>query len=149
MRLQPLVAIGTALLLSAGSILADDAKDQEGLQGTWEVTAMFANGKPEGADKIEGTTLVFKGNKITLNASGGKVKRSFTFKLGSAKKPKAIDALAQDGAAEGKTILGIYEIKGDTFTWCMSREPDGKRPTELAPKEGDKAMILMAKRAKP
>ena len=148
MRLHFLSAVGVALLLTGAPVPADEKKDHDELQGTWEVTAVFDDGKPE-ADKAEGTSLVIKGDKITLVASEGKVKRNFTFKLGPDKNPKAIDAVAQDGAAEGKTIPGIYEIKGDTLTWCMSRAPDGKRPTELAPKAGDNAMILTAKRAKP
>jgi uncharacterized protein (TIGR03067 family) len=148
MRLHFLSVIAVALLWTRAPVLAEEKKDQDEPQGTWEVTALFADGKPE-ADKAKGTILVIKGEKITLVASEGKIKRNFTFTLDSAKKPKAIDAVAQDGAAAGKTILGIYEVKGGALTWCMSGEPDGKRPTELAPKEGDKALILTAKRAKP
>ena len=142
MRLHCLAVFAAALLLSAAPIVADDKKDQDEVQGTWEVTTMFNNGKPE-PGTVKGATLVIKGDKITMGM------RNLTFKLDAAKKPKAIDAVAKDGAAEGKTILGIYEVKGDTLTLCMANEPDGKRPTELAPKEGDKAVIFTAKRAKP
>ena len=148
MRLPSRWVFVVALLVAVHPVLADDRKDQDELQGTWEATAMIADGKPY-ADKGKGTTLAIMGNKITLVASEGKVKRNFTFTLNSSKTPKTIDAVAQDGAAEGKTIRGIYEIKKDTLTWCMSRETDGKRPTDLAPKLGDNTMILKAKRVKP
>jgi uncharacterized protein (TIGR03067 family) len=81
------------------------------------------------------------------DAKAGK-DRNFTFKLDSTKNPKAIDVIALDGGPKGKTILGIYQIKEDTLTCSMSHEPDGKRPTTFEPKEGDKAMILTAKRVK-
>jgi uncharacterized protein (TIGR03067 family) len=148
MRAYILAVFAAALLLSAAPVLADDKKDLNELQGTWEVTAMFADGKPE-TDKAKGTTFVIKGDKITLVASEGQDKRSYTIKLDSAKKPKGIDALAPDGAVDGMTLLGIYEIKGDTLTWCVPIEPGGKRPAKVAPKEGDQAMILTAKRVKP
>jgi len=149
MRLRLLVVFVAALVLSASPSVADDKKDQDALQGTWEVTAMVTDGKAEGADKIKGATIVIKGDKITLSAAEGKLKRSFTFKLDSSKKPKAIDAVLQDSPLEGKTAKGIYEIKGETLTWCMPQDVDGKRPTELRPKEGDKALIFTAKRVKP
>jgi uncharacterized protein (TIGR03067 family) len=107
MRLHILAVFAAALLLSAVPVLADDKKDLNELQGTWEVTAMFADGKAE-ADKEKGTTLFIKGDKITLVRSEGKVKRNFTFKLDSAKNPKAIDALTHDGVVEGMTLPGSF-----------------------------------------
>jgi uncharacterized protein (TIGR03067 family) len=148
MRLHILAVFAAALLLSAVPVLADDKKDLNELQGTWEVTAMFADGKPETDESKKGITLVIKAEKITLVASEGQDKRSYTIKLDSAKKPKGIE-LAPDGAVDGMTLLGIYEVKGETLTWCVPIEPGGKLPAKLTPKEGDQAMILTAKRVKP
>ena len=137
-----------ALLLGAGFAGAGDKKAQDEFQGRWKVTSSYADGT-EVKGHI-GALLVIKGDKITLAFPDAKrgAERNFKIKLDSAKNPKAIDALALDGGPKGQTFLGIYKVKGDTLTWGMSNEPDGKRPTSLEPKQGDKAVILTAERVK-
>ena len=135
-----------ALLFAVGFVGAGDKKAQDELQGKWKVTSMYGNGTEA---KGKGATLVIKGDKISLvpDAKPGK-ERNFKITLDPTKSPKAIDALALDGGPEGQTILGIYQLKGDTLIWSMSTEAGGKRPTSLEPKQGDKAMILTAERVK-
>lgn len=148
MRVVYSVSLLVALLFGAGFGGAGDKKAQDELQGKWKVTSMYGNGTEAQAGK--GATLVIKGDKISLappDAKSGK-ERNFKVTLDPTKSPKTIDAMALDGGPEGQTILGIYQLKGDTLIWSMSKEPGGKRPTSLEPKQGDKAMILTAERVK-
>ena len=113
------------------------------LQGKWLVTAASTNGKPAAANMIQGMTFLIEGNRMTV-ARAMVPPSIYTFKLDSATKPKALDLDFGRG-----TFPGIYEVKGDTLTWCRSIKVGGERPKELTPKPNDGAEILTAKRAKP
>ena len=50
------------------------------------------------------------------------------FTIDSTKKPKEIDILDESGLKNGQTKLGIFELDGDTYRYCLA--PAGKpRPT--------------------
>ena len=51
---------------------------------------------------------------------------------------------------KGKTGHGLYSLEGDVLKICLPMSPDtDERPTELATKEGGKALLLTLKREKP
>ena len=52
------------------------------------------------------------------------------FTLDPTKKVKTIDYTIAEGANEGKTQLGIYELDGDTLKFCYA-QPGKDRPTEF------------------
>ena len=53
-----------------------------------------------------------------------------------------------EGPGKGKTMLGIYELTGDTYKVCFAL-PGGERPKEFASKPGSKTMLIVMKREKP
>ena len=50
--------------------------------------------------------------------------------------PEAIDYVLLEGPNKGKTLLGIYELTGDTLKSCFAA-PGKDRPTDFATKAGD------------
>ena len=55
------------------------------------------------------------------------------------------DIKSEEGAKQGKTILAIVEIDGDSMKACYDME--GKsRPTEFATKEGTSHVLMLYKR---
>ena len=74
-------------------------------------------------------------------------KKTAKVKLDATKTPAHIDILPQEGGDKGKTVKGIYELKGDTLRLCFGR-PDEDRPTAFASKEGDKTFLVEFKREK-
>jgi uncharacterized protein (TIGR03067 family) len=69
-------------------------------------------------------------------------------RIDSTKIPKEIDILDETGMKNGQTKLGIYELDGDTYTYCLA--PPGKpRPTEFSSKEGSGYSLGVSKREKP
>jgi uncharacterized protein (TIGR03067 family) len=65
-----------------------------------------------------------------------------------AKKPKTIDITFTEGPEKGKTIVGIYELEGDTYKVCIN--VNGKeRPKEFAAKAGSGHGLEVLKREKP
>jgi uncharacterized protein (TIGR03067 family) len=133
-----LAAIGAAL-----NVAAQDAKgDLEKIQGQWSVTAMERDEKPAPAQAIEGLTITFTEDKMTLARAKGKA-REYTFKLNPAKSPKAIDFVPLDGKSKGFTIYGIYAFDGKDLKLCMPNADGTERPTEFKTKK-DSDLILMS-----
>jgi uncharacterized protein (TIGR03067 family) len=127
-----LVAAVAALLVAAGQ--NDDAVKREvkALQGKWV------------ADDGKGT-LTFEGDKFTIDPTkGGTIKG--TFKVDPTKKPKTIDFTITGGDKkfDGKTSLGIYELKDGKLKWCGGEPGKEDRPTEFnAEVDGKRRYLLM------
>lgn len=122
-----------ALLLTAGATAQDKADDQKKLDGAWVLTSGENDGKAVAAEALKTGRLVFDGDKHVVTVGGAVYKG--TQKLDPAAKPKAIDITDTEGPFKGKTILGIYDVTGDTFKICY--DPSGKaRPKEFTGKAG-------------
>jgi len=54
---------------------------------------------------------------------------SGVFKIDSTKKPKEIDIMDESGVKNDKTKLGIYELNGETYKYCLAPagKPQGNR----------------------
>ena len=92
------------------------------------------------------TKLAYDGHKWMVKV-GDKTVASGITKLDSTKTPKEIDILDESGVRNEKAKLGIYEIDGDTYRFCLA--PAGKpRPTEFASKEGSGHSLGVSKREK-
>jgi uncharacterized protein (TIGR03067 family) len=61
-------------------------------------------------------------------------------------RPRAIDLIVLEGK-EMKTLLGIYELDGDTLKICLS-EQSKVRPTEFKPDKDTKTGVVILKREK-
>src|SRR2546430_12702681 len=104
------------------------AKDLELLKGTWNIDTMEWRGKSLPKELMNGYKFVFAGNKLTwdgaigMQSVMGKVtpidgKFSCDFKIEPGKEPKKIDVTLHLMKGD-RTVLGIYEIKGDTLKVC-------------------------------
>jgi uncharacterized protein (TIGR03067 family) len=104
--------------------------------------------------------FVFDGNKLTWNAAIGAMSRAgkvtardgtfpCDFKLDPAKEPKQIDiTLHLEKGKKDATLLGIYEVKGDTLKVCYFGSKSGKRPTEFSTGDDLTAGLIVLTRAK-
>jgi len=126
--------------------------DRDKLQGTWLTVSLVNDGKTLVDEKTppkDGPTtkLAYDGNKWMVRV-GDKTVASGTFRIDPKKTPKEIDILDESGMNDDKTTLGIYELDGDTYRYCLA--PAGKpRPTEFASKEGSGHSLGVSQRQKP
>ena len=143
------------LILTTGALMAADDPskgDLDKLRGTWVTVSLVNNGKTLVDEKTppkDGPTtkLAYDGNKWMVRV-GDKSVGSGTFRIDPKKTPKEIDILGESGMNEDKTKLGIYELDGDTYRYCLA--PAGKpRPTEFASKEGSGHSLGVSQRQKP
>jgi uncharacterized protein (TIGR03067 family) len=122
--------------------------DLEKLRGSWLTVSQVVDGKTlidEKTPPKDGppTKLVYEGEKWMIQV-GDKTVATGNFKIDAAKTPKEIDVM---DAAGKKTFVGIYEVEGDRYKFCIV--PAGKtRPTEFTSKEGSGNIMIVNKREK-
>jgi uncharacterized protein (TIGR03067 family) len=139
--------------LSTGdSSKVDPSKsDLEKLQGTWLTVSLINNGKTLVDEKSApadrpATKLVYQGTKWLIQV-GDKTVAEGTFAIDSTKKPKEIDIMDGSRTKNDKTKLGIFELNGDTYRFCLA--PEGQpRPTEFTSTAGSGHSLGVSKREK-
>jgi uncharacterized protein (TIGR03067 family) len=153
MRLASLpILVACVLAAGAGRPREKGKTDLAALQGSWVIVEKEFMGKKaakEEVARLKGEMIIEK-NVVSQWAEdlGEKrlVSRS-TLKLDPKARPRHMDMTYTGGDLKGKTVLGIYELNGDTLKACYSME-DEKRPTEFAGKQDGKAFLLIYKRVK-
>lgn len=142
------ITLATVMLAVGLARAADEkpAKELEPFQGTWAVVSITRNGQAVPEEQAQKLSLVIKGNE-RLVKEGDDVKSKATFTVDATKKPKQMDVTVTDGPLAGKTYPGIYELKDDTFTLCLTLEGD-TRPDDLTSKEGSERLLQVFKKAK-
>ena len=128
-----------AFVAAAAAPAADDkAADKAGgadadnaaLQGTWQTVASEVNGEKEAEDRSKQYQVVLEGDKMTITRGGETVMKG-SYKLDAAQTPRQLDLKIEenpnDADAVGKTLEGIYEVKGEDLKWCFAL-PDRERP---------------------
>src|SRR3954454_24692778 len=102
------------ILMVFALIAADPPQDDSAMfQDTWMMILGEREGRKLSDEEIASARLTITGNGYSYTL-GGRTEAG-TFKLDPSRKPKAIDVTPKDG----KPILGIYEIEGDTHKVCL------------------------------
>ena len=142
-----LAAIVVGLTLVAGAAPDDAAKkDLAQLQGEWSMVSLEIGGRALPPEEVKKGKRSCQGNETTLTSDGQLlIKAKFT--LDPAKKPKAIDYQSLEGAWKGMSLLGIYEVEGDTLKFCVA-ESGVDRPKEFSAKQGSHQILVVWKRQK-
>jgi uncharacterized protein (TIGR03067 family) len=135
-----------ALVLSFSSAARSaDSKDDDAIEGTWLPSTAELGGKMFPDEVRKTIKLVVKDDKYTVTV--GKQVDQGTIKLNPSATPKALDITGTEGPNKGKTILAIYERKGDTLRICY--DLGGKnRPTEFKTEVGIQLFLVEYKRQK-
>jgi uncharacterized protein (TIGR03067 family) len=147
-----MVGLGLGCLVAALTIgragAQDDTakKELKKLEGTWATVSIEAAGEEVAdKDKIKTRKLTTKGDKYTLKVGDETVEG--TIDINPTKKPKTIDVKPTSGNDKGKTLLGIYELDGDSLKICVA--PPGKdRPTAFSTAAEDGKVLVVYKREK-
>jgi uncharacterized protein (TIGR03067 family) len=142
--MKPLVGLAVCLLLVAAESKEDKKKAADEIAGVWKVSSLLANGNE--IDDLKGTKFTFKGEKLTRQTPDGE--ETYTFTLHPSKKPGEVDIVPDQGDNKGKTLKGIYMVKGGELKLCLSLDPSAKRPKEFASKEGEEFVLITLKQEK-
>jgi uncharacterized protein (TIGR03067 family) len=151
MRGKCLCVVAVASLTAGGTLLGGGKGAGENelkkLQGTWRFVSQEKEGKPRPPEQVAKLKITFTGDKWAVSEDG-KVVQAGTHKLDPTKKPARVDAVVTEGEDKGSTMLGIYELKGDTMKVCF--DPQGKeRPTSFTAKAGQFSAVIQREKKKP
>ncbi|HEV2950200.1 MAG TPA: TIGR03067 domain-containing protein [Gemmataceae bacterium] len=145
MQRRYLLICGVVFLLAAADAADDVKKELARFEGTWKIISLETEQNKLTEDALKHIQLKLEGDKFTTVDENRETRG--TFKPDPSKKPKTIDMTMTDGPLKGKTMLGIYELEGDTYKVCV--DVQGKsRPTEFAVKPGSGYVLEILNREK-
>jgi uncharacterized protein (TIGR03067 family) len=142
MRRHAAVVLAAVSLLAGAGVSGAVHIPKPGGKGIWEVRSLEVDGKKYSKEELKGVTLICDARGKVSVRRGDKAILGAALTLHPRKKPKAIDATLTEGEGKGKTALGIYEIKGESYRVCFARSA-AKRPTEFSAKAGSGQSLIV------
>lgn len=144
--LTAVVLPALALGLTAAPVPKEKGKvkDEDAILGTWKVETFDVGGGANGPrpDEVTKLRLTFKDGKVAADRGDGKPDE-IEYKLDATTTPKSLDLIEKS-----HTMMGIYELDGDTLKICVSEGgAKGVRPTEMKP-DGKNVAVITLKRVK-
>jgi RNA polymerase sigma factor (sigma-70 family) len=109
--------------------------EQQKLEGSWRVISVHKAGQPQPDVNVQ---FGFADDRWTMSVAGVQLPPR-PYALDPSQEPKAIDF----SMAEGKVVLGIYRLDGNSLTLCVNQNSaGGKRPTAFRTQSED-AMVTL------
>ena len=111
------------------------------LAGTWQAIEAELGGKPFPADTVRSIKLILSAHDYQVGNDFG------TYEFDPTATPAAMTIRGTKGPNEGKTMLAIYELSGDTLRICYDLMGQ-KRPTAFATEAGTRQFLVRYKESK-
>lgn len=112
------------------------------LEGVWQIESATLSGDVLPITAFQDAKLSLDGGLYEIQNDRG------DFVVLSATNPPAIDIHGRDGPNAGRTILGIYQLKGDDLTICYDLS-GMSRPKEFVSTPGTRLFLVHYKRFAP
>jgi uncharacterized protein (TIGR03067 family) len=140
-----LSVIAVVVFLILGGAQAGDEvlmkKELEALRGNWNAVIKGAGGNDQ--DLLHQFSMVENSLQIRMGGNSA----DFKFTVNPRKKPKEINITRMLPDGSDASMLGIYELDGDTLKLCFD-EFGKKRPIEFKAQSGSKQSNFVLKREK-
>lgn len=124
---------------------ASSAEDLKRLQGVWEITGGELNGSTISSFDLPSLVVAITDQSYRVDRDGAIDTGTFT--IDPAKQPKQMDIRPKTGDDEGRTLLAIYEVDGDSLRICYASESAG-RPSAFATEPDSGRLLINYKRKK-
>lgn len=146
MSVKQLIGALFATVLAVPVFSSSAAQENE-LQGTWKIVEVTEKGEKL---EVENMEIVFEGSNL-ISKRAGKIEDKGIFVVDNSKQPHHIDVKVTESPLEvqkGKTMKGIYEVKGNTLRLCFSRPGKEDRPQEFSSTATSNTGLVTLVRAK-
>ncbi len=130
----------------SGAPLKDTAAEAEygRFESTWRFALVEVDGVRQPEAAFETNKVIICRDRRYVVVQNAKITRG-VFKVDVTKQPRQIDFTVTEGATKGQTILGIYDLAGDIYTFCGSFR-SAERPTALKSEPGSGVVFEVLKR---
>jgi uncharacterized protein (TIGR03067 family) len=117
-----------------------------GLEGAWIPVAASISGKELLVAELRVKYLVFDGRDYSIIDRSNQVVDRGEYLVNDSITPRTIDIVGRDGPNAGRSMLAIFELKGDQLTVCY--DLDGrKRPQNMQMDEDELLLSITYERA--
>jgi uncharacterized protein (TIGR03067 family) len=143
-----------AFLFGGPLVLADDTEDAfkkelKALAGTWKPVASETDGNKTPEERLKDSSMTRDESGKVVGRRGEMIILQGTVKkIDGTKQPRTVDTEVTAGDFKGQTILGIYELDGDTLRVCVTLPGRGGRPTDFSAGAGSGRNLTVYRREK-
>ena len=118
------------------SLRNEIAEEMAKLQGTWKQIGYERDGVAEPLDELGWEPRsTFVGDTFFVTLADGSIPIRGRYAIDPTRNPKTVDWTDTIGEDAGKTLLAIYRLEEDRFTFCAAY-PGLSRPTEFTTRTG-------------
>jgi uncharacterized protein (TIGR03067 family) len=148
MRTSVLVLLAAGWLTPSGLAGEDPGKKElQKFQGTWTLESFEEGAKKAPPAELKQKRIFFGANQFIIK-KGDELLQVGTLKLDPIDGRRDVDATVLAGPHKGTTMVGIYQVKGDTLTLCF--DPEGNdRPTKFKTDKDSGLFLAVYKRLIP
>ena len=116
------------------------------LEGAWVPIAASVSGKELVVAELRVKYLVLDGHDYSIIDRSNQIVDRGEYLVSDSATPRTIDIVGRDGPNAGRSMLAIFELKGDQLTVCY--ELDGKgRPENMQVDEDQLLLSITYERA--
>ncbi len=117
-----------------------------GLEGAWIPVAASISGKELLVAELRVKYLVFDGHDYSIIDRCNQVVDRGEYLVNDSITPRTIDIVGRDGPNAGRSMLAIFELKGDQLTVCYDLD-GSKRPQNMQVDEDELLLSITYERA--
>jgi uncharacterized protein (TIGR03067 family) len=115
-------------------MVASDPGPREPLDGAWVPIAASVAGSGVAVDELRVRYLLLEAGGYRIIDRSNHVVDGGRYLLNEEQTPATMDIVGRSGPNAGRTLLAIYELRGDELTVCYDLE-GRERPANLKPQD--------------
>jgi uncharacterized protein (TIGR03067 family) len=116
------------------------------LEGAWVPVSASVSGKELVVAELRVKYLVLDGHDYSIIDRSNQVVDCGEYLVNDSASPRTIDIVGRDGPNAGRSMLAIFEIKGDQLTVCYDLDGN-KRPEDMQVHEDQLLLSITYERA--
>jgi uncharacterized protein (TIGR03067 family) len=113
-------------------VAAADNGAQQPLQGAWVPVAASVAGNALAVEELRVRYLLLDGGGYRIIDRSNRVVDGGAYRVNPQLTPATMDIVGRSGPHAGRTMLAVYQLRGDELTVCYDLE-GGERPAGLTP----------------